>query len=128
MRRPAPIVLAFAAVAAAVAPATAGGGPNRVSATGDEASQEEMSLILSRPRIDPGRAIIQFINSGEDAHDLQVKRKGAVDVQEQTGNVDPGEQDEVELKLRKDSKYALWCSIDLHREYGMDATLKVRKR
>ena len=87
-----------------------------------------MSLILSRSKIDPGRAIIQFINSGEDVHDLQVKRNGAVDVQRQTGNVDPGDQDEVELKLREDSKYALWCSLDGHREYGMDATLKVRRK
>ncbi|MGZ8667664.1 MAG: plastocyanin/azurin family copper-binding protein [Solirubrobacterales bacterium] len=109
-------------------PAIANGAPNRVSATGDEASETDMSLVLSRSKIDPGRAVIQFINSGEDVHDLQVKRKGAPDVQGHTGNVQPGEQEEVELTLRKGSKYALWCSIADHRDLGMDATLTVRKR
>ena len=75
---------------AALPLATASAAPNRVSATGDEQSQEQMSLILSRAKIDPGRAIIEFINSGEDVHDLQVKRKGAQDVQGETGLVDPG--------------------------------------
>ena len=36
----------------------------------------EYSLTLSRARINPGDAIIQFVNSGEDAHDLVVKRFG----------------------------------------------------
>ena len=109
-------------------PASASGAPNRVLATGDEESQTEMSLVLSRAKIDPGRAIIEFSNSGEDVHDLQVKRKGAQDVQRETGMVDPGAQAEVELKLRRDSRYQLWCSVADHRDLGMEATLKVRRR
>lgn len=108
--------------------ATVSAAPTRVSATGDEQSETQMSLILSRAKVDPGRAVIQFINSGEDVHDLQVKRKGADDVQGHTGNVDPGEQDEVEMKLRKGSKYQLWCSVSDHRDLGMEATLKVKRR
>jgi uncharacterized cupredoxin-like copper-binding protein len=122
------LALAIVVAAAAMLPASASGAPNRVSATGDEQSETAMSLILSRAKVDPGRAIIQFINSGEDVHDLQVKRKGAQDVQRSTGNVAPGVQDEVELKLRRDSKYQLWCSITDHRDLGMEATLKVRAR
>lgn len=118
--------LAITVVAVAMLPASAAGAPTRVSATGDEQSETEMSLVLSRAKVDPGKAIIQFINSGEDVHDLQLKRKGAQDVQRSTGNVDPGQQDEVELKLRKDSRYQLWCSITNHRDLGMEATLKVR--
>jgi len=56
-----------------------------------------------------------------------VKRKGAQNAQAQTGNVGSGEQDELKLTLRKDSKYVLWCSIADHRDQGMEATLKVRK-
>ena len=119
--------LAVIVAAAVTLPASAAGAPNRVSATGDEQSETEMSLILSRAKVDPGRAIIQFINSGEDVHDLQVKRKGAQDVQRETGMVDPGQQDEVELKLRRDSRYRLWCSVADHRELGMEATLKVKR-
>lgn len=118
--------LAITVVAVAMLPASAAGAPTRVSATGDEQSETEMSLVLSRAKVDPGKAIIQFINSGEDVHDLQLKRKGAQDVQRSTGNVDPGQQDEVELKLRKGSRYQLWCSITDHRDLGMEATLKVR--
>jgi len=120
--------LAVIVAAAVTLPASAAGAPNRVSATGDEQSETEMSLILSRAKVDPGRAIIQFINSGEDVHDLQVKRKGAQDVQRETGMVDPGQQDEVELKLRRDSRYQLWCSVADHRDLGMEATLKVKRR
>ena len=120
--------LAVIVAAAVTLPASAAGAPNRVSATGDEQSETEMSLVLSRAKIDPGRAIIQFINSGEDPHDLQLKRNGVQDVQRETGEVDPGQQEEVELKLRRDSKYQLWCSIADHRALGMEATLKVRRR
>jgi len=128
VRRIAPIAVALAAGALAAGPATAGDGPNQILATGDETSETEMTLILSRQKIDPGRAIVQFINSGEDDHDLQIRRKGAENVKEQTGIVHGGEQEEIELRLRKKKRYELWCGLTDHRELGMEAELKVRKK
>ena len=128
MRRIAPIAVALAACTLVAGPALAGGDPNRISATGDEVSQSEMTLVLSAPKIDPGRAIIQFINSGEDPHDLQIRRKGAENVKKQTGIVDGGDQEEIELRLRKKKRYELWCGLADHRELGMEAELRVRKR
>lgn len=128
MRLLAFIGAALAAGAFAAGPAVAGDGPNRISATGDEVSESEMTLVLSAPKIDPGRAIIQFINSGEDPHDLQIRRKGAENVKKQTGIVDGGDQEEIELRLRRKKRYELWCGLADHRKLGMEAELRVRRR
>lgn len=93
----------------------------------DDDSAPGMALTLSRTKVDPGKATIDFFNAGGDEHDLWLKRKGAQDAQAHTGNLGSGEQDELKLKLRKDSKYVLWCAIADHRDQGMEATLKVRK-
>jgi plastocyanin len=110
------------------APAAADG-PTRVSATGDEVSETEMSLILSRAKVDPGPAVIEFRNSGEDDHDMKLKRVGH-EGEWGTGVLHSEEIDTVELRLRRASHYRLWCSLQegLHREQGMEATLRVRKK
>jgi plastocyanin len=120
--------LAIAAAALAV-PAAGSAAPTRVSATGDEISETEMSLLLSRTKVDPGPAIIEFRNSGEDDHDMKLKRVG-FEGEWGTGVLHSGEIDTVELRLRRDSRYRLWCSLQqgLHRELGMEATLRVRRK
>jgi plastocyanin len=127
IRRIAAGVIAVLAVAAA--PATADGGPTRVSATGDEVSDTELSLLLSRTKVDPGPAVIEFRNVGEDDHDMKIKRVGH-EREWGTGVLHSDEIESVELNLRRDSRYRLWCSLQqgLHREEGMEATLRVRKR
>jgi plastocyanin len=127
MRRLAAGAIAFVAIAAA--PATAGGGPTRVSATGDEVSETELSLLLSRTRVDPGSAVIEFRNAGEDDHDMKIKRIGA-EREWGTGVLHSEEFESVELRLRRDSRYRLWCSLQqgLHRDEGMEAILRVRRR
>jgi plastocyanin len=122
--------LAATAVALMVAgSAAAGDGPTRVMATGDEISEDELSLILSRTKVDPGPAIIEFHNVGEDDHDMKVKRVGA-EGEWGTGVLHSGEIASVELRLRRASHYRLWCSLQegQHRENGMEATLRVRRR
>jgi plastocyanin len=121
-------LVALGALALIAVPAAASG-PTRVSATGDEVSEDEMSLILSRAKVDPGRAVIEFRNSGEDDHDMKIKRVGH-EGEWGTGVLRSGDIDTVELRLRRDSHYRLWCSLQegLHREQGMEATLRVRRR
>ena len=87
----------------------------------------ERSFSLTRSKVPPGPAIIQYTNTGEDPHDLNVRRKGG-DVVWEIGELGPNEVGSISERLKKDSKYILWCSLDGHRESGMEAVLRVRKR
>jgi hypothetical protein len=44
------------------------------------------------------------------------------------GIVAPGGYVNVDTRLRKRSTYTLWCSLSDHRQLGMEATLRTRKR
>jgi hypothetical protein len=84
----------------------------------------EFNLTLSRARIDPGRAIVQLANRGEDPHDLRItriggRRRGSI------AEVAPGEVGEWEGRLRR-GRYRLVCTLEGHRELGMRAVLPVR--
>ena len=98
--------------------------PDRVGVRGSE-----FDLILSKPKVKPGRVIVQFVNAGEDPHDLQLQRLGAdgvqVGPQYGAGVLDAGTYDNLDLHLKKGSRYVLWCSLSDHRQRGMEATLKV---
>jgi hypothetical protein len=83
----------------------------------------EYSFTLSRPKLDAGLSIIQLHNFGEDTHDLELRRVGARRVSD-LGEVLPGETGSLELKLRRKSRYRLWCSIPGHAELGMKASLR----
>jgi plastocyanin len=120
------IATAVAVVAAALLPVpVAGSGadatPSRLLVTG-----REYSLTLSRARIDPGDAIVQFQNSGEDDHNLRAKRVGGTRVFG-TAKTEPGQLSQFEPRLRRRSTYVLWCSVADHRALGMDAHLRVRR-
>jgi plastocyanin len=90
---------------------------------------EEWNLILSRAAVDPGDAEIEYQNAGEDPHDLRLRRKGTSRVHS-VAELQPSEVAELDLRLRRDSRYVMWCSTldGLHRELGMEATLRVRRR
>lgn len=128
MRRSAPIA-ALIAIAAVATTTAAAGSPNRLGVTADEIDETHMTLILSRPKMDPGNAKIEFRNSGEDDHDLKIKRVGG-EGETSVGVLHHDEIADVELRLRRGAKYRLWCSLQdgLHRDYGMEATLRVRDR
>ncbi len=102
--------------------------PDRVGVRGSE-----FDLLLSKGKVTPGRVIVQFVNSGEDPHDLRLQRldpasgvqKGA---ELGSGVVAPTTYVNLDLRLKKASRYVLWCSLSGHRERGMEAKLKVGKR
>ena len=83
----------------------------------------EYAFTLSRPKLDAGRSIIQLHNFGEDPHDLELHRVGGRTVSD-LGEVLPGATGSLELKLRRKSRYELWCSIPGHAELGMTASLR----
>lgn len=99
--------------------------PDRVQVRGSE-----FNLTLSKTKVVPGRVIVQFLNSGEDAHDLRLQRLGPAGQEGPelgVGEVEPGAYANIDAHLRKASSYALWCSLKDHRLLGMDATLRTRK-
>lgn len=117
------------ALVLALGPGLASGGdpdPDRLLVRG-----EEFDLTLSKPKVRPGRVIVQFLNDGEDPHDLRLQRlEGGSPAGGEfgTGFLGPGEVQNLDSRLRKRSTYRLWCSIRDHSERGMEATLRTRKR
>jgi hypothetical protein len=116
--------IALAAVLAVLVPASSTATveyPERLLITADE-----WDLALSRTKLDPGNAIFELHNRGEDAHDVKIKRRGHRNVAAipETGS---GETTRIETTLRRDSRYVLWCSLEGHRGLGMEAELRTAK-
>ena len=126
MRAPALALVALVALGAASATAKPHPAPDRVQVRG-----LEYDLLLSRAKLTPGRAIVQFFNAGEDAHNLRLQRldrSGAqVGPELGVGEVEPGTYENIDAHLRKRSKYVLWCSLTDHRARGMEAFLRTRR-
>jgi uncharacterized cupredoxin-like copper-binding protein len=96
--------------------------PSRLLVSGDE-----YSLVLSRGAVKGGPAVIQFMNRGEDPHDLRLRRVGASSARTVSApEVRPGALVELETRLRA-GRYRLWCSLPGHRARGMHAVLSVRR-
>jgi hypothetical protein len=124
MRRVAAVVACAAVGAFAALPASASTPPGHLLVTG-----YEYSLTISRAKLDPGPTLVQFVNSGEDAHDLKLKRVGS-DREKAIGVVSPFENATSQVRLRKGATYRLWCSLTTpvdHRANGMEATFRVRR-
>jgi hypothetical protein len=96
--------------------------PSRLLVSGDE-----FNLVLSRGTVKRGPAVIQFLNRGEDPHDLRLARVGASATRMVSApEVRPGGLVELETRLST-GRYRLWCSLPGHRERGMRAVLTVRR-
>jgi hypothetical protein len=87
---------------------------------------QEYSYSLSRRKVKAGKVIIELVNHGQDAHDLDLKRAGSQHVF-RFPIVQPGNHVDKELTL-KPGKYRLWCPIGNHQALGMVTTLRVVAR
>jgi plastocyanin len=85
----------------------------------------EYSLTLSRARIAPGRAIVQFHNAGEDPHDLKLQRVGGTRTFGEDQTL-PGGLAQFDVNLWRGRHYVLYCSLADHRALGMEAHLTVK--
>jgi hypothetical protein len=89
---------------------------------------EEYRLTLSRQTIRSGPALIQFLNRGEDPHDLRLRRIGRTTGYAATApETGPGELVQLEARLAP-GRYRMWCSLADHRRRGMRAVLTVKRR
>jgi len=119
-------LLAMAAAAAAGMAVTPGAGAGE-TALGVRA--EEWNLLLSRSSVSPGPAEIEYVNEGEDPHDLKIRRRGGQNVRS-IAELEPSGIADLKMNLKRDSRYVMWCSTldGKHRALGMEAELRVRKR
>jgi hypothetical protein len=109
---------------AGVAPAKPVPDPDRVLVRG-----LEFDLTLSKAKLRPGRVIIQFLNDGEDPHDLRLRRTDIAWAPEfGVGELEAGEYASLDTRLHRRSTYTLWCSLADHRGRGMEATLRTKRR
>jgi uncharacterized cupredoxin-like copper-binding protein len=126
------LAVALAAVAL-VATACAGGSatPTPTDTTGVAnaggttvmAVEKDYSITLSRTTFTIGPYVFVVENQGATAHNLNVRGPG-VDGRV-SATVPPNGQTELAVTLLKGT-YELWCSIDGHKDLGMDLTITVR--
>jgi hypothetical protein len=118
------LVAALAQPGSATAPAQdSGAGPARLLVSG-----QEYSLLLSRRAVASGPAVIQFLNRGQDPHDLRLRRIGrTIGYASSAPEIRPGTLVELHTRLRP-GRYRLWCSLPGHRKRGMRAVLSVKHR
>jgi plastocyanin len=91
-----------------------------VQVTAEDA--EAFRFVLSRPSVPAGKVILEFVNHGQDEHNLN-----AVNGEEVAGsipNTAPNAHPSLTLTLHPGS-YTLFCSILDHEAKGMKATLLV---
>jgi len=83
----------------------------------------EYSFTLSRASVPAGKVIFEFVNNGQDEHNLNVlpaegpPAGSFPDAQSKTVS-------DMQLEVRKGS-YTLFCSLPEHEQKGMKATLLV---
>jgi plastocyanin len=84
----------------------------------------EYSFTLSRTEVPAGKVIVEFVNGGEDPHNLHLLEpvEGAEAGEFPTSS--PGFHGDLTLNLRPGS-YTLFCSLPGHEAKGMKATLTV---
>ena len=104
--------------------ASAGTGSSSVAVAGTAvtATEKEYSISLSTQTFMSGPYTFTVHNTGETAHNLTIEGPG-VDKQA-TSTIQPGETATLAVIFQKGT-YELWCSVDEHKDQGMDLHITV---
>lgn len=123
------VVTAVAIAAAGCGGSGSGGSAPPSSSSSSAASgtplkvvEEDFSITPSKTSLPPGAYTFQINNEGKTAHNLTVAGPG-VSAAASPG-IAPGQSGQLTVTLMKGS-YELWCSIDGHKDLGMDIHLAV---
>lgn len=84
----------------------------------------EYHFTLSRTTVPAGKVIFDFVNHGQDEHNLNALEPNEGTVAGSLPNTAPNAHPSLSLELHAGS-YTLFCSLPHHEEKGMKATLKV---
>ena len=93
-----------------------------MAGTAVTATEKEYSISLSTQTFTSGPYTFTVHNTGETAHNLTIEGPG-VDKQA-TSTIQPGQTATLAVTLQKGS-YELWCSVDEHKDQGMDLHITV---
>ncbi len=86
---------------------------------------EGFRFVLSRTSVPAGKVIIEFVNHGQDEHNLHAVEPADGSEAGSLPNTVPGAHPQLTLDLRPGS-YTLFCSLPGHEAKGMKATLVVQ--
>ena len=129
-----PLALLVAGAAMAVLVACGGGGSSGGSGPGAPApsvtgagtqvtaTESEYSIKLEPSSFTAGTYTFTIKNTGTMPHNLVVNGAG-VD-HESSATIEPGGTGQLTVTLQQGS-YELWCSVDGHKDRGMDMTIQV---
>lgn len=93
-----------------------------VAGTAVTATEKEYSISLSTQTFASGPYTFTVHNTGETAHNLTIEGPG-VDKQA-TSTIQPGQTATLAVTFQKGT-YELWCSVDEHKDQGMDLHITV---
>ncbi|HKN44065.1 MAG TPA: plastocyanin/azurin family copper-binding protein [Propionibacteriaceae bacterium] len=117
------------AVAALLAMAGCGGGstssaPSTATTSGSSVAvtESEYSITLPSNTMKVGSYTFKVTNKGQFAHNLTVDGPGVKD--KATPTLSPGSSGDVTVNLRQGT-YEFYCSIDSHKDKGMDDKVQV---
>ncbi len=85
---------------------------------------EAFRFVLSRPTVPAGKVIIEFVNHGQDEHNLNAVEETEDSVAGSLPNTPSSGHLSLTVDLRPGS-YTLFCSLPGHEAKGMKATLVV---
>jgi uncharacterized cupredoxin-like copper-binding protein len=93
-----------------------------VTGTKVTATETEYSITLSTSIMTAGVYTFDVENHGTMSHNLNVAGPGVA--QQSSPTVQPGGSGQITVTLQKGT-YELWCSIDGHKDLGMDLKIQV---
>jgi len=85
-------------------------------------SETEFKLDPSDPTVKAGSVTFDVSNDGTTTHNLEVEGDG---VEEETDDLDAGSSGQLTVDL-KPGTYEIYCSIDGHKDLGMEGELTVQ--
>lgn len=91
--------------------------------TSVSANETEFTITLGSTTLHPGAYTFQVHNKGTMSHNLTIEGPGVSDQASPT--MPPGDSGQVSVNL-KAGTYQFFCSVDAHRDQGMQVTVQVK--
>lgn len=108
---------------AASTQATTGGGGGGGGGETVQIGETEFALDPSEANVKAGEVTFEVTNDGSTVHDLEVEGQG---VEEKTDLIEPGQSATLTVDLSQSGSYEMYCTVDSHREQGMEGEVTVQ--